>query len=156
MLKQLNEADTTIWMCPIPVRIYRIEELLEQYPSVKKRISDFFESYRFEAMFNDMLEFVNTQRVLLGLTKEEIKMSRDVFMDNVKQNLKINIFVNALGKLFTIPDKSWEDIPNILEELTEKDMINRLLFEYLSRLKRNPENIIIEMFKSDSTTRYTS
>ena len=156
MVDSLEQRDEAIWMCPIPVRISRIEELVNQYPAVRERINDFFGSYRFEAKFNDMLEFVNAQRVLLGLTEEEIISSRYVFMKNIKQHFKINIFVNTLGKIFTTPGKSWEDIQIVLEELTDENMINRLMFEYLARLKQNPENILADMFKSDSTTRYTS
>lgn len=155
MFKQFDENAEAIWMCPIPVRISRIEELVNQYPIVRERISNFFRSDSFEAMFNDMMDFVNTQSVLLGISKEEIDMARDVFMYNIKQNLKINIFVNALGRVFTI-GKCWEDIEQELFELTDKNRIERLMFEYLTHLKCNAEDMIIEMFKSDSTTSYTS
>ena len=156
MLKQFDENAEAIWMCPIPVRISRIEELVNQYPVVRERISNFFRSDSFEAMFNDMMDFVNTQSVLLGISKEEIDMARDVFMYNIKQNLKINIFVNALARVFTIPGKCWEDIEQELFELTDKTQIGRLMFEYLTHLKRNSKDMICEMLKSDSTTSYTS
>ena len=103
-----------------------------------------------------MMDFVNTQSVLLGISKEEIDMARDVFMYNIKQNLKINIFVNALARVFTIPGKCWEDIEQELFELTDKTQIGRLMFEYLTHLKRNSKDMICEMLKSDSTTSYTS
>ena len=69
MVDSLEQRDEAIWMCPIPVRISRIQELVEQYPIVQERINNFFESESFKEMFTELMNFIHTQRVWLYLTK---------------------------------------------------------------------------------------
>ena len=89
------------------------------------------------------------------LSKEEIDSSRDTFMNNIKINLKLNIFVNALTRVCTISGKHWEDLEQELFELTEKDTIERILHDFLEGVKSNTENMIAE-FINGSSSKYTS
>ena len=155
MVYSLEQRDEAIWMCPIPVRISRIQELVDQYPIVQERINNFFESESFKAMFTELMNFIHTQRVWLDLSKEEIDSSRDTFMNNIKMNLKLNIFVNALTRVCTISGKHWEDLEQELFELTEKDTIERILHDFLEGVKSNAENMIAE-FINGSLSKYTS
>ena len=72
-MNSLEQRDEAIWMCPIPVRMSRIQELVDEYPSVQERIDDFFESESFKEMFAGLMNFIYTQRVWLNLSKEEIE-----------------------------------------------------------------------------------
>lgn len=155
MMNSLEQRDEAIWMCPIPVRMSRIQELVDEYPSVQERIDDFFESESFKEMFAGLMNFIYTQRVWLNLSKEEIDDSKDIFMNNIKVNLKLNIFVNALASVCTIPGKLWEDMEQELLKLTEKGAIEKLLYDFLEGVKNNSEHMLAEI-TAKSSSKYTS
>lgn len=143
-------------MAPIPIKLSRATELVDQYPAVKENLELFFSSESFHVMFSDMMEFVNSQRVWLGISEEEIENSRDIFLDNVKVNTKLNVLVNAISIICTQSGKLLEDIGKEMIKLTEKNYIEEFTKDYMEGLKRNAETMIASMLSDDGIPKYTS
>ncbi len=155
-MSEIKEANEGYFQIPLPVKFSQVEEILRQYPIVEAKLSEFFNSESFLICYEDMMRFVDENKLQFDLSDADIESLRSDFLVALKVNTKVNILSNALKNIFTVSGKTLNDVEEELLYLTEKEFLSTFTMMYVEILKAQAECIANGSSGDYSHPRYTS
>lgn len=155
-MSEIKEANEGYFQIPLPVKFSQVEEILRQYPIVEAKLSEFFNSESFLICYEDMMRFVDENKLQFDLSDADIESLRSAFLTALEFNTKVNVLSNALKNILTISGKSLKGVEEELLYLTEKDVLTTFTMTYVEILKEEAKNMISSSFADYTNPRYTS